>query len=218
MYSNEPVCEECQRRLFFLPLFSCGLCGKRLPNMRCSSCGNKGYALFSIASYHGEIVRKLMHSLKYGGVKSVAEFFGNRIYSFFQKEIEKENIPLFENPLFIPIPLHKKKERERGFNQAELIARSFMKASGKSAPPETRILKKRIYTPSQTEQKNVGERIKNVKKSFSVEFPELIHGRDIFLFDDVHTSGATMHEAVRVLRQNGARNILALVFAKTRNP
>ncbi|MEK7479474.1 MAG: phosphoribosyltransferase family protein, partial [Patescibacteria group bacterium] len=121
----------------------------------------------------------------------------------------------------IPIPLHKSKLRSRGFNQSELIANALAQCLGYRTPPRrdpiSRILARVKKTESQAETKSKAARLENVKNCFSIIENwklEIGNSSTIVLVDDVLTSGATMDEAVKTLKQAGAENVLAFVLAK----
>ena len=111
----------------------------------------------------------------------------------------------------IPVPLHPKRKRERGYNQASLLARELARAKGKV------MLKKNLvridYRPPQTlvEAQN---REKNVKGAFALRNVEEIKGKTILLVDDVFTTGATLKECCRELVQGGAKEIKAITVAQ----
>jgi ComF family protein len=121
---------------------------------------------------------------------------------------------IFQNYIVIPIPLHKNRQRERGFNQAELLGKII---SEKLNLVMRRDLLVRVKeTKNQAELKNWKDRKKNLEKSFAVTAPEIIRKKNIILVDDVCTSGATIEEAAKTLKESGTRKIIALVVAKAR--
>lgn len=111
----------------------------------------------------------------------------------------------------LPVPLHRKRRRERGFNQSELVARSL--ARGRGLPVLGRCLVKTRATPPQTSLA-AGERAANVRGAYAVRDPEKIRGRILILVDDVFTTGATLGECAAVLRTAGAREVRALTVAQ----
>ena len=119
-----------------------------------------------------------------------------------------------KNYLIIPIPLHKDRERQRGFNQAELIGKIIGEIL--NLPAEKNILARHKKTESQAKMKNWEKRSENLADAFSLRSSEAIKNKNIILVDDVHTSGATISEAAKILKANGAKKIIALVIAKTR--
>jgi len=162
----------------------------------------KSNNIFAATDYNDETAKKAVWLLKYRGFKQIAEPLAELIK---QRVLEKVKI---KNPIFIPIPLSSKRLRERGFNQSELIAKYL------SDTTITNVLYKKIHTESQVLVKDRNKRLNNIKNSFEIKNPELIKDRNIILIDDVSTTGATIAEAKRVLREAGAKNITALVVAR----
>ena len=115
--------------------------------------------------------------------------------------------------MLVPIPLHWRKEKQRGFNQAHLIAEQFAKNTGLVTAKN--ILKRMKNTASQVELKDKEKREINVRGCFAVEKPELLFQKNVIIIDDVFTTGATMKEAASVIKKAGAKKIIGLVVAKT---
>lgn len=113
--------------------------------------------------------------------------------------------------LVAPIPLHPKKERQRGFNQSKLIA-EFL--TDKLNLEFCDALKRIKNTEPQAKIKDPEKRMKNINGCFEIKNPEKIQGKNILLVDDVFTSGSTISEAVKILKINGASKIIAVVLAK----
>jgi ComF family protein len=116
--------------------------------------------------------------------------------------------------LIVPVPLHTKPLRRRGFNPACLLARSLARASGAAIAPTG--LHRLRDTPSQTGLDR-GARRRNVRGAFAAA-PRLRAPSDVWLVDDVVTTGATLREAARALRAAGARRIVAVCAARTLAP
>jgi ComF family protein len=119
-----------------------------------------------------------------------------------------------ENFIIVPVPLHRSKERQRGFNQSKLLAKNIAEHLNLKMLDA---LKRVKNTKQQAQCKNNEQRIKNVEDCFKIKNPEtaeLIKHKNILLIDDVFTTGATMNEAVRILKQNSCGRIIALVAAK----
>lgn len=113
--------------------------------------------------------------------------------------------------LIVPVPLHPRRLRERGFNQALLLAQAFT-----GLPLARELLVRVRHTPPQTTLKNPKERRENVRGAFAVPRPELVRGKKVLLVDDVFTTGATVRECARTLRRAGAREVLVLTVARVR--
>lgn len=130
-------------------------------------------------------VQKLIHSFKYHGSKELAYELGRMA----ALEMAKRD-HLYEGvDLLIPVPLHPRKERKRGYNQSEQIANGI--ASVVHKPVCTTILYRVSDTPTQT-HKTLYERHQNVEKQFSITTPGLLRGKHLLLIDDVITTGATL--------------------------
>ncbi len=111
----------------------------------------------------------------------------------------------------VPVPLHRKRRRERGFNQSELVARSL--ARGRGLPVLGRVLAKIRPTPPQTSLA-AGERAANARGAYAVRNPGKIRGLTLMVVDDVFTTGATIGECAAVLKRAGAREVRALTVAQ----
>jgi ComF family protein len=114
--------------------------------------------------------------------------------------------------LLVPVPLHRKRLRERGFNQALLLARELSRQT--QIPYEARILQKKKATPPQV-QLNGEEREEGVKGVFHVTRRDGVEGKTILLIDDVYTTGATVNECSKVLIRGGAKRVDVLTLAHT---
>ena len=114
--------------------------------------------------------------------------------------------------LTVPVPLHRRRLKERGFNQTLLLAKVLSSDLGTQLDYLSLIRKK--YTRAQTGLKRE-ERRKNVKDAFSVIYPEIIRDKKIILVDDVFTTGHTLNECARTLKKSGAIGVICLTLART---
>ena len=162
--------------------------------------------------YGDEVARRAVQMLKYHNRRGLAETFGKALADFLIEELSDRK--LFEgslNFLIIPIPMSRRSRWRRGYNQAGLIARALGKQL--EFPVEEKALIKIKQTARQVTLKIRRERLKNLEGAFAVKNPEKISGRHIILVDDVITTGATMGEAAKVLKQSGARSVLCVALA-----
>ena len=119
--------------------------------------------------------------------------------------------PFPEADLILPVPLHPKRLRKRGFNQALVLARKFFPKSKERIDPH--VLERHQWTCAQTGL-NGRERRRNVKNAFKVRNPEKIKNKKILLVDDVFTTGATVNECAGILRKSGATKVEVFTFAR----
>jgi len=115
----------------------------------------------------------------------------------------------------IPVPLHPKRLRERGFNQALLLSKTMKGIPPKKIKPG--ILKRVRHTPPQV-RLNPVERRRNVRGAFALKDPEGVRGKSILLVDDVFTTGATVNECARVLKKAGAGRVSVVTLARVVAP
>lgn len=116
------------------------------------------------------------------------------------------------NPLIVPVPLHASRLRERDYNQAALLARRLAIAS--AMPLDESALVRVRHTGSQVRTHSRVERLDNMRGAFAVAHSGTIADRDIVLIDDVCTTGATLEDCARALKESGARSVSAIVLAR----
>lgn len=147
-------------------------------------------ATFAVYS-RGSCLRPMIHQLKYNGQPAIGYQLGMQ----FGTEIIESD---FINPidLIIPVPLHPKKEKERGYNQADIIAQGI--AAATHIPLERNNLIRSIYNPTQTHLGS-NQRWQNVEGIFSVLHPQQLNNKHILLVDDVITTGSTLEACARAL-------------------
>jgi ComF family protein len=144
-------------------------------------------------------VRDLVHSFKYKGLHAAAGWMAAQMPVAW----------LPGNAVLVPVPLHPSRERERGYNQSELLARAIGTRTGL---PVVRALRRVRHTPPQAHQDAAGRWL-NIRDAFAPR-RELPPGCVAVLVDDVCTTGATLEECAAVLRGMGAERMLGLVFAR----
>ncbi len=172
--------------------------------------------IFPLFDYRHPPIKKSIWLLKYKGKKKLANIFAEILYDKIIEELA--DLSIFRNftePILIPIPLSKKRYQERGYNQTEIICEKLIELDIKNNnfKLEKNILIKIKETEHQAHIKERNIRLKNLSDSFFVKNPELIKNRNIILIDDVTTTGATLTEAKKILKQSGARKIVAFTIA-----
>lgn len=148
-------------------------------------------------------VHKIIHSIKYKKRFQTGIYFGKKFGCIHFDSLTAEKIDYI-----IPVPLHPLKKAERGYNQSEYISKGISKSSGIKL--NCNIVKRIRYTRSQT-MLTIEERKKNMKGAFEVKtkMKKIIDGKNILLFDDVITTGATIAECAKELKNAGANKVVA---------
>ena len=204
------VCTICGERLFSSYAFAgaesearCGLCRRIEP-------------AFARAAAYGSYesgLRELIHLLKYGGVRPAANVLGRMLAEAIA--VLEPGFPA-DSIAVIPVPLHRNKRRQRGFNQADLIARAAMRVrrSGNRLLVSNGVLERMRDTASQIGLTS-HQRRQNLRGAFRVAQPAAVNGREVLVVDDVYTTGATVSECARVLRRAGATKVWVATVART---
>jgi ComF family protein len=160
-------------------------------------------------------MRELIHLLKYDHVRPAAALLGRML-----AEVIAGLAEAFDGPLVvIPVPLHRSKLRQRGFNQSEAIARAALKLhpAALDVRPNVSALVRCKNTDSQTGL-TPAQRRENMRGAFAVVRPDDVCGRDVLLIDDVMTTGTTASECARVLRRAGATRVFVATVARVLKP
>jgi len=200
------ACDKCMEQIKIYNSCACAYCGKRLPTAKKTCHSKEPYILAAVADYN-DVLREIIHALKYKKITDAAEPLAEIAVKF----IKSSSLPL-KNRILVPVPLHKKRERERGFNQAELIAAKI--SSAINLPINLKLLERAKNTEPQFQIKTKEEKATNISGCFNAAHPDKIKGKQIILIDDITTSGATLREAALTLKKEGAKNIIALVIAR----
>lgn len=170
---------------------------------------NKFYfqACYVCLSYENVLIKKLIKTFKYKFLENISDLLADILYQ------QAKNIGLPNNTVICNVPLHKKRKLERGFDQTELLAK---KLSQRLNFPYLPLLKRIKNTKTQTEL-DKKDRERNVAAAFALNQtvgPRADCQMTILLIDDLTTTGATMNQAARALRENGWSQIIGLVIAK----
>lgn len=168
----------------------------------------------AIFDYRNSIIRGVIWKFKYKNARVVAKYFGERLYEEIIAELGDDlHISKNETFLLVPIPLHKKRLRERGYNQSELLAREIIKYdSEKMFQLIPNALLRTRATHAQAKSQKRTARFENLSGAFTTT-PEVVHRKNIILIDDVVTTGATLSEARKALLKAGAKSVRAYTVA-----
>jgi ComF family protein len=198
------ICKSCWQEIEFIRKPYCETCGyplgplaalpDRIPS--CDECPeNPQFRKARSVAVYDSVVGEAFRLLKYHGktvmARPLADLMIEAMPVFFSME---------DYDCIVPVPLHKRRKRERGYNQVELIGRRLTRATG--IPMEIHVLIKTVNTPPQVGL-SYEERLRNVRGHFDVSDPSRITGKKILLIDDVFTTGTTASESARVLSRKG---------------
>jgi ComF family protein len=151
-------------------------------------------------------MRKLIHSFKYGNKTGLRHFFGQKMLL----ALENYGINPNDYDYLIPIPLHSARLRERGYNQSLLIAEHLCEHTQIPILPNSLVRAKNTRNQASLNGK---DRWTNIRGAFKIKHPSIVMDQSILLIDDLMTTGATISEASRILKESGAQKVDALSLA-----
>lgn len=168
----------------------------------------------SVWEYEG-LMEELIQKIKFDGCFHIID-------ELVEKALEKVELNLPEDTVITFVPMYKKREKQRGFNQAELLARKMgsLLALSKQQPIRVVKLLEKVKDNRSQVGLNPQERAENVKGVFEYYLPRVSHPREVksvLLVDDVYTTGATMNECKKVLRKAGVKNIWGFTLSRKMN-
>lgn len=206
--SHHGICAKCRRKIKYITEPRCKKCGKPISKEEseyCFDCTGKKHAFEEGRSLwvHKDPVEQAVYAFKYKNRRIYGKTFGAEMAECYGKYLWKKEVDLI-----VPIPLHKKRRKERGYNQAEILANELGKRTG--IPVDARALKRIKETSPQKKLNDKGRR-QNIKGAFASE--RKIAGKTIVLVDDIYTTGSTLDEAARTLYQNGAEKVYFLTIS-----
>jgi ComF family protein len=185
----------------------------------CGACRRGDHKFDRAASYglYCGHLRAVILQLKFGHRDRLGERLGALLLPVWLRVVPPEMVAGVP-PLILPIPLHPSRQRERGFDQAELIARGLVRALRRCQPTrawrvETHCLRRTRATAPQSGL-SLAARRENVRGVFAVPEPKRVRDRAVVLVDDVMTTGATLSACAASLKGAGARCVLALTLAR----
>lgn len=211
------ACSECWRatRIFTVDDTVCWKCGaftraqvsvERRESVRCRRCDDDEFAAARACGFYEGALRASVLALK--REPHVAARLVRLMLTTQQRE------PLNRANLIIPVPLHPERERERGFNQALLLARELARVS--SLPLDEHTAVRRVHTERHRAGMDSIARRKSVAGAFAVRRSDLIAGQRVLLVDDVFTTGATVSACAAALMEAGAEEVSVLTVARPR--
>ena len=205
------ICTSCFESIEYIGDNSCWLCAKSLGKYAarqksCDECKNKNHKFTRIvaACCYNDIAKDIIHAYKFQNSKNLHVFISEAIYMQFLKEYSNLNFDYI-----VPVPLHRNKKNERGYNQSALIAKNLSQRT--NIEYSEKILVRTRDTLSQS-MLNASDRKLNMSGAFFVK--KSLEKQNILLVDDVFTTGTTINECSYTLRTAGARRVYAIVFAR----
>jgi ComF family protein len=200
------ICERCRASLPLITPPVCEKCGRTLSGeQKCNRCieGQDEIDFIRAPFAFEGLVRHAIHMLKYQNIRALAEMF-----AVFLHDCLRSNTLSVD--LLVPVPLHPKRLRERGYNQSGLLARELGSLCGLPVTEDNLI--RCLHTPPQAQSSGVGERRNNIINAFKCRDNSL-QGKKVLLIDDVATSGSTLYTCARALKATGVESVWGLVVA-----
>lgn len=206
-WRGEKICPGCRDRLVLLREPWCMRCGRRLSEEEeyCSECRRKKHIfLRGRALYDYAHAAEAIYRFKYGGRREYADYFGEQICLYLGDFIRSVN-----PDGLVPVPLHRRRMAARGYNQAELLAKAVGRRM--KLPVYSKMLV-RVKNTVPQKKLNPEERQNNLKKAFIMGRND-VKLKTVIVVDDIYTTGTTIDEAARVLKEAGAERVYFITLA-----
>ena len=200
------VCQSCESRLPLADGQRCSRCWAPLSHGFCAACDESRPLFDSLRSrfiYEGD-ARRLVHAFKFKDQTALVEELGRMMAESLVKEA-------LDSEVLVPVPLTGMKQRQRGYNQSQVLAREIGRIRGIAVEE---LLERQGRSGPQSQAGSAGERRENVMDAFRLRKGRRVSSRSILLVDDVVTTGATLSACARVLLEGGARRVDAVTLAR----
>ncbi len=208
--SGKIICDGCAEDLAELVAPYCRVCSAYSVSEICQACAQSGRRFEGVRApfrYEGTI-RQAILALKYGGIKAAAPQLGDMLACYLQAN------PL-PGDILAPVPMHASRRRERGYNQAELLARRVAERCGIPFQPDLLVRTRRV--DAQAGMSSAVNRAANVADSVAVSQRGDVSGQRVVLVDDVATTGSTLDNCAAALKEAGAASVWCLTLAVAGN-
>ncbi len=202
-FITEPVCPRCGRP------YASETVLRNNPNFVCGECRTT-QVFFDRAlatAYYKDMLKEAIHQFKFNQKAGLGKPLAQLMITHLPKEIDMQ-----EYHAILPVPLHKTRQKQRGYNQSAILAKYI--SQDYQIPLMVNNLVRIRNTGSQALLKGQKERQENVKNAFRVKFPDPLHDNHIILIDDVLTTGATVNECSKMLKKTGVKSILVLTLSR----
>jgi len=201
------ICVSCSKKMSRILPPLCQRCGRpESSGAHCAECWGRKSSLDAVRSvfiFDG-IVRQAIHELKYRNVRAVSACLAAFMTAYYLENG-------LDGDVLVPVPLHDKRLRERGYNQSQLLAAELSRSISVTVNPA--LVKRVRNTAPQARSAGVSERRANMQNTFICASGEAA-GRDVVIIDDVCTSGATLESCASALRAAGASHVLGFTLAR----
>lgn len=204
------ICDDCRKDIEFLERYICPICNEQsYPLLVHSQCKEKS-PIDGVISFmrYNKTAKKIVKAIKY---QLIYDIYTELSTIIFRQELFNEFSVNYKNCYLQPIPLHPKRLKIRGFNQAEELSKLF---SNKFQYPVIDLLTRVKDTKPQAQIHYKKQRQENIKDAFIVKEKNLVKGKTIILVDDVYTSGSTCLEAAKTLRNAGTVKVFVWSLAR----
>ena len=206
-WGEQEICGECKQKIKYLEQPTCFKCGKtvKAEEEYCYDCREKEhYFISGAAVFSYQYIRLSLYRFKYLGRQEYAHFYGGQM-AYRMEEKRKQWKP----DALLPVPLHKKKLKKRGYNQAELIARELGRYWG--IPVITNLVVRSKNTRPMKEIVGT-DRQNNLKKAFKLGVND-VKLNAIIVIDDIYTTGSTIDAVSKLCLESGIRNVYFLTVS-----
>jgi ComF family protein len=195
---EEPFCDRCGKKMF----------ARSVEDLLCDACrqAEPHFDRAFSATLYNDVMRPFVHRYKYDMRHYLHAPLAHWMIEFMHRYIDVESLDAI-----VPVPLHWRRFQYRGFNQATAVARPIAREF--PLPIITRVLRRWRHTLPQVHL-DPDERVENIRDAFRVRRAERIEGKRLLLVDDVYTTGATMNECARVLKDAGAASVIAFTLTR----
>lgn len=207
------LCKTCLKNIELLSIQTCPECEDVITDSgrTCRNCNSSSLdGLLAVSKYQENNISKLVHLYKYRFIEDLHIPLGK----IATKQLLQSTLPIPD--IIMPVPLHPRRLRWRGFNQSQLIADYISQhlTPGLKITVEKEILLRKKHTPPQMKIKKYQERLSNLGCAFAIAQPEAVKNKSVLLVDDIATTGATIFECAKTLKLAGAKKIFAIVIAR----
>src|SRR6266446_5600425 len=211
--AGDYLCDQCEAKVVRIVAPFCQKCsepfeGSITSEFTCANCAHRTiYFDAAVSAYRGRgIVRQIIHEFKYGRQIHLRHLVARWLHA----ALDDERLRGSHFDVIVPVPLHPARQRERGFNQASLLAELI---SAQTSIPVKPLLERIRYTTTQTALDR-SERMENLHNAFRLRKNADVRGLGMLLVDDVLTTGSTLNECARVLKHAGAFSVHATTAAR----